>query len=98
MKILEEKISKKDLLLAEVVFEGPMVKGVVDTERRILAIDANMHADLEQVLLSDGSKQESLWGINLYPEDDDFVVTAGAMILDSVDWIMSLPAVKILIY
>ena len=27
-----------------------------------------MHADEEQYLLEKGSKQEDLWGINLYPE------------------------------
>lgn len=59
---------------ASVVFDGPMVKAVVDVSRGIIAIDAELHADLEQFLLSDGSKQENLWGINLYPEEtDDFI-------------------------
>ena len=47
---------------------GSMVKGVVDVDREILALDANLHADLEAVLLDDGSDQKHLWGINLYPE------------------------------
>ena len=74
MRILEEKISREELLQSGVVFGGPMVKGVVDGARKIIAIDAELHADLEQFLLGDGSKQENLWGINLYPEEtDDFI-------------------------
>jgi hypothetical protein len=75
MRILEHKIQKIDLLDSEVVFDGPMVKAVVDLKRGLVGIDANMHADIEQMLLSDGSNQDDLWGINLYPGDDgeDFI-------------------------
>lgn len=44
-----------------------LVKAVVDVERQIMAIGGVMHADEEAVLLDDGSQQEDLWGINLYP-------------------------------
>ena len=56
-------------------FYGDMVKGVVDVERKIMALNGELHADLERLLLEDGSNQESLWGINLYPdaEDEDFI-------------------------
>lgn len=47
-----------------------MVKGVVDVERGLLAIDAELHSDLEALLLDAGSRQEALWGINLYPEEE----------------------------
>jgi len=47
---------------------GDMIKGVVDLERGILVLDADLHADQEASLLADGSKQASLWGINLYPD------------------------------
>lgn len=46
---------------------GTMVKAVVDIERRIMAIGGEMHADEEDHLLSEGSKPENLWGINIYP-------------------------------
>jgi hypothetical protein len=40
-----------------------------------------MHADEENVLLQDGSKQEDLWGINLYPEiEDDAFIEFDSMI------------------
>jgi len=47
---------------------GDMIKGVVDLERGILLLDADLHADQEASLLADGATQESLWGINLYPD------------------------------
>ena len=52
-------------------FFGDMVKGVVDVDRKLVALDAELHSDLESLLLSDGSEQENLWGINLWYEDDD---------------------------
>jgi len=60
--------------MAERVF-GDMVKAVVDVRKRIMAVDAELHADQESYLLQHGSRQEHLWGINLYPEaeGDDFV-------------------------
>jgi hypothetical protein len=46
------------------------VKGVVDLRRGILLLDADMHADQEAALLSEGANQRDLWGINLYPQID----------------------------
>lgn len=75
MLILDTTISKNNLLNSEVIFDGPMVKAVVDVDKGIIGIDADMHADIEQFLLSKGSSQDALWGINLYPEDpsEDFI-------------------------
>ena len=47
---------------------GDLVKAVVDLERRIMVVDAELHADQESALLAGGSRQADLWGINLYPE------------------------------
>ena len=47
-----------------------MVKGVVDLQRRVMLLDADLHADQEAELLADGSNQRDLWGINLYPDVD----------------------------
>ena len=81
MRVLTEKISLKDLPKeAEVVFDGPMVKGVVDIHKEIVGVDANMHADIEQFLLGQGSRQEDLWGINLYPEDEEDFLEFDSMI------------------
>lgn len=37
-------------------------------KRKIMAVDAELHADEEAYLLENGSDQRDLWGINLYPE------------------------------
>ncbi|MBU0533520.1 MAG: hypothetical protein KJ887_01785 [Candidatus Omnitrophica bacterium] len=47
---------------------GDMVKAVVDIEKGIMAIGGELHSDEEGKLLSLSSKQENLWGINLYPQ------------------------------
>jgi hypothetical protein len=44
-----------------------MMKIVVDIRQQILAIDGDMHADLEKLLLDNGSRQQDLWGANVYP-------------------------------
>lgn len=67
MKIVDNKISLDELkILAEESF-GDFVKAVVDIENEIMAVGAELHADEESLLLNDGSKQENLWGINIYP-------------------------------
>ena len=75
MTIIDKAINRK--ILAEMAqnFYGEMIKGVVDIDRQIMALDAELHSDLEKLLLENGSNQESLWGINLYPdvEGDDFI-------------------------
>ena len=52
-----------------------MVKAVVDVQRGLIGVDAELHADIEKALLAQGSQQSDLWGINLYPEmeGDDFI-------------------------
>ena len=47
---------------------GDLVKAVVDLERRIMIVDADLHADQEAELLAGGSQQRDVWGINLYPD------------------------------
>ena len=54
---------------------GDMIKAVVDVKKETLGLDAELHADIEKEMLSQGSMQADLWGINLYPEmdGDDFI-------------------------
>lgn len=75
MTILEKPITVKELKGIAADSFGDMVKAVVDVERKLVAIDAELHADLEALLLDDGSSQNDLWGINFYPglAGDDFV-------------------------
>lgn len=48
---------------------GDMVKAVVDVRRGVVAIGGELHSDEEAALMEDGSAQEDLWGINLYPAE-----------------------------
>jgi len=62
------KISKQDLALIAQNHFANMVKAIVDIKKEIILIDAKLHADEEAYLIQQGSKQENLWGINLYPD------------------------------
>jgi hypothetical protein len=77
MKIVdkENKISIRELKFMSENMFGDLVKAVLDIDKEIMAVDAELHADQEKVLIENGSKQEHLWGINLYPDetDDDFI-------------------------
>ena len=68
MKIISQNISLQELNQLAGEFYGDMVKAVVDVDRGIIAVNAELHADLEACLLAEGSKQNNLWGINLYPK------------------------------
>ena len=75
IKIIEESLSKKELLkIAEEGF-GDLVKAVVDIEKCLMAVGGELHADEEASLLKFGSQQENLWGINLYPQksEEEFI-------------------------
>lgn len=75
MNILKEPIALKALKAIATENFGDMVKAVVDVKRQLLAINAELHSDLESLLLENGSTQKDLWGINLYPdlEADTFI-------------------------
>lgn len=68
IKIISSPLFRHELVsLAQEGF-GDFIKGVVDIERKVVAIGGELHADEEALLLSQGSKQENVWGVNLYPE------------------------------
>jgi len=74
MKIIKDKITLNELKQMSAMF-GNMVKAVIDIDRELIAVDAELHSDLEALLLDNGSKQKNLWGVNFYPEiqDEDFI-------------------------
>jgi hypothetical protein len=68
--LVDKPISREQLkTLAEQLY-GDMVKGVVDVDKGIMVIGGELHADEEAFLLQRDSRQENLWGINLYPDRD----------------------------
>lgn len=73
VKIIKEKISFEELKKIAAQGYGEMVKAVVDIEKGIMAVGGELHADESQMLFEQGSKNENLWGINIYldrPKED----------------------------
>ncbi len=75
MEILKNPVTLDELAKIAADTFGDMVKAVVDIDREIVAVDAELHSDLEGLLLANGSSPKNLWGINLYPglAGDDFI-------------------------
>lgn len=77
MKLVTKNIAIAELEKMSTKFFSGLVKAVVDIEKKIMVVDAELHADEEKHLIEQGSKQEKLWGINLYPDigidDEDFI-------------------------
>ena len=69
MQLIQDKITIPELKKMSEKMFGNFVKAVVDIEKEIMVIDADLHADEERMLLDEyESEQNNLWGINLYPE------------------------------
>ena len=67
MKIVTEKIKLSELKEMTAAMLGNLVKAVVDIEKEIMAVDAELHSDEEALLIKEGSGQDYVWGINIYP-------------------------------
>lgn len=70
MLILDRKVNKEELIHIEAdEFFEDMMKCVVDIDKELIAVNAELHSDLEEMLLENGSRQKYLYGINiLYDE------------------------------
>lgn len=68
IQIVKNPITRENVAKIARETLGDFAKAVVDIERGIIALGGYMHADEEAFLLQNGSKQENLWGINLFPD------------------------------
>lgn len=70
MKIVKDTISISELReMLKGGFYVDVVKAVVDLEKEIMAVDAEMHADLmNELIKAEHSNHQNLWGVNLFPE------------------------------
>jgi len=75
--ILRQRATEKEIqeMLEEL---QNYIKLAVDVERNILAGGGEYHADCEEALLEDGSRQGDIWGADWYPESR--IVEFGALI------------------
>jgi hypothetical protein len=69
MQIISKALPVGELKKLATKMFGNLVKAVVDIEKQALAVDAELHADLEKFLIEKGSNQKNIWGINLHPEN-----------------------------
>ena len=65
--VLRRRIERPELARLVAAHFGDMVKLVVDVRRLVVAVGGELHADAEQLLLEQGSRQADLWGANYYP-------------------------------
>ncbi len=64
--LLRERATPEQMseMLAEL---GSYIKFAVDIERKLAVGGGELHADCEEVLLKDGSRQEDVWGADWDP-------------------------------
>lgn len=67
MKIIDS-ISLAEIKALSTKMYPNLVKAGVDINKNVVAIDAEYHVDLEQMLLEQDSAQKDLWGINFHPD------------------------------
>jgi len=65
--VVTEPIERPELARLVAVHFGDMVKIVADVRRKVVAVGGELHADAEELLLEQGSRQADLWGANYYP-------------------------------
>lgn len=70
LEFVRTRVSRSYLAAAAAEQFGDLIKAVVDVRRRIMVVGGELHSDEEAALLEDGSRQEDLWGVNLYPAED----------------------------
>ena len=76
IRVVKEPISCAIAKEVAKEFYGDMVKGVVDIEREIIALGGEWHMDANRMLMEHGSRQDTVWGFNFYPEESRIEYTS----------------------
>ncbi len=71
MEIISKKISRDELNKMDSGYFEDKIKAVVDIEKQIIWVDAELHADIEGALIEEGSELCNLWGINFLADEDE---------------------------
>lgn len=71
IRIIKEKIGRRELEKIAKENYGDMTKAVVDIKKEIIAIGGELHADANEILIKNGSNQKNVWGINIYPDEPE---------------------------
>ena len=80
MKTINIQVAFNEIWSSKEIDLGDILKIVVDLEKNLIAIDAELHSDLEEFLLSEGSDQKNLWGANLVKSDKGYTIEYTAFI------------------
>jgi hypothetical protein len=64
--IVKDKISLEEVDKIAKNWYGEMVKVVADVEGGIMAVGGEFHSEGAEMLFNQGSKNENLWGFNIY--------------------------------
>ncbi len=67
MILILRNTASADQIAALLETFGSYIKLAVDVEREIVAGGGELHADCEQALLEDGSRQDNIWGADWDP-------------------------------
>ena len=67
MRICDRPLTREELETLAASGLGDVIKGVVDVRREKLALNADQHVQLKELLERNGSDETDLWGINLFP-------------------------------
>jgi len=67
--IVRDSMRLSDIKILTDFWDKTMIKGVVDVNRNVVALGGQWHTDANTVLLGDGSKQEDVWGLKIYPRE-----------------------------
>ena len=67
--IVREPIDDSTLRVLADAWHGTLVKGVTDLGRNVVALGGDWHMDANNVLIADGSEQQTVWGFNIYPDE-----------------------------
>ncbi|MDO8594958.1 MAG: DUF5674 family protein [bacterium] len=70
IEIITEPITRAEASEIAKEIYGDMVKGVADLERGVIALGGKWHMDANTKLTEAGSKQNMVWGFNLYPDKE----------------------------
>lgn len=67
--IVREPLPRGALEPLAKAWHGTLIKGVADLRRDVIALGGDWHMDANNVLIADGSRQEDVWGFNIYPKE-----------------------------
>lgn len=71
--VLKDKINKETMINEYHHYAEDIIKFCIDRKRRKVALDREMHIEMEHELYDDGSDYSDIFGGNIVIEDDDVI-------------------------